>query len=99
MSTQPPPKPRTATGDHLRPVADDHIPVTQADVDDAATLPQLMRLIAGELRDLGATVRERVMPALSRLADSAAEDRAFADQQFQRLHARLDELQARVVAK
>lgn len=98
MSTNPPKIGRTSTAD-LRVATtpeDERTPVTRDDVDDLGVLPHAVRLLSGEIRDLTACVRLQVVPALGRLAEVAAEDRAYTDQQFARLQARLDELHAMI---
>lgn len=93
--------PQTLTGDpgdedERSARRDSHRVVTREDVTDPALLPQHVRFLAGELRELASVLRERVVPALARIEERQAGEALHLDGVTGRIYARLDSIEAKL---
>lgn len=109
-----PPKPRTTTDERLRVVDPDapkrvedppkfdpdaYRPALTGDADDLRLLPQQVRMLASEVRDLSSVIHGIVAPALKRIEEWMHEHERYVAREFRILHARLDALEGKLGAQ
>lgn len=114
MTTIPPKPSRTGSERDLRAVPQpqrDHDETHVADVeppfiahhpgsvDDLALLPRLLRIVSLEVNDVVARVSGVIVPAIRRIEERQYETDRYLVQEFRAVHARLDELLAKIESR